>query len=354
MNIAILSFYSGIVDRGVEVWVKELTGRLTGEHKVNIYQAGKSSNSFEKQVELKVDWNSKDNSNNLSRKFFIDYWSKKILEFTKKALLEIDKNNINLIIPTNGGWQSVLCSFYAKRNNKKLIIVGHSGMGWDDRVNLLSGPDVFVALTQIQKKWATNNGFGVKVVKIPDGVDTEKFSPEGEKIKYNLPRPIFLTATALTSWKRPDLVIKAVSKLNNGSLVILGKGDSKQTEFINMLGKKLLDKRFLLTSTSYENIQKWYRGCDIFTLASWEREAFGMVIIEAMACNKPVVVNDDPIRREIVGDGGLFCDPANINNYSQMLVRASETKFADKPKIQAKRFDWSNIVVQYNELFKSI
>lgn len=354
MNIAILSFYSGVVDRGVEVWAKELAKRLEKDNKVNIYQSGKSINSLEKQIDIKVDWNSKDNSNNISRNFFVDYWSKKILEFTKKALWQIDRENVDLIIPTNGGWQSILCNFYAKRNNKKVIIVGHSGMGWDDRINLLSRPDVFIALTETQKKWSENNGFGVKVVKIPDGVDTKKFSASGEKIKYNLPRPIFLTVTALSSWKRPDLVIKAVSKINNGSLVILGKGDSQQTESVDKIGKKLLGKHFLLTSTSYENIQKWYRGCDVFTLSSWEREAFGMVIIEAMACNKPVVVDDDPIRREIVGDGGLFCNPADIDSYSQTLVRASQTKFANKPRIQAEKFDWAKIVVQYNELFKSL
>lgn len=353
MNIAILSFYSGVVDRGVEVWAKELAGRLS-EHKVVIYQTGKSRNIFEKQVNIQINWKSKESTNSIPRKFYVDYWSKKILEFTKKALVQIDKGNIDLIIPTNGGWQSILCRFYAKRNNKKFIIIGHSGIGWDDRINLLSRPDFFVALTEFQKRWVVDNGYGVKVVKIPDGVDTKKFSPEGEKIKYNLPNPIYLTVTALSSWKRPELVIKAVSKLNSGSLVVLGKGDSKQTEFINMLGKKLLDRRFLLTSTSYENIQKWYRGCDIFTLASWGREAFGMVIIEAMACNKPVVVNDDPIRREIVGDGGLFCDPADISSYAKTLARASETRFADKPRIQARKFDWANIVVQYNRLFKTL
>ncbi len=31
-----------------------------------------------------------------------------------------------------------------------------------------------------------------------------------------------------------------------------------------------------------------------------------------------------------------------------------ETKFANKPRIQAEKFDWDNIVVQYNELFKSL
>lgn len=354
MKIAFLSFYSGVIERGVEVWVRELSQRLIVNHQVTIYQAGTPHKNYEKQIPIDVDWTVTDYSSSMQRRIYFDYWSRKICEFTKKTLKDIKDSEFDIVIPTNGGWQSILLRFFAWRNNKKLVIVGHSGMGWDDRVNLLLKPDVFVALTQYQKEWANKFSLGIKIKQIADGVDTKTFSPEGSTERINLPRPIILAVSALSPWKRVDLAIKAVSKLDKASLVVLGKGDTGQTEYIHKLGTNLLGSRFILTNVSNEKIPNWYRACDLFTFPSWSREAFGMVMLEAMACNKAVVVTDDPIRREIVGQGGLFCNPEDSEQYANVLSKALKTNFGDKPRKQAERFSWKNIVAQYEDLFKSL
>ncbi len=354
MNIAILSFYSGVIERGVEVWAKELAKRLVSKHTVTIYQAGSIKNPFEKQIPIDVEWSKGDRSHAITSKIYGDYWSRKIYSFTKKALNFIDPKTVDIIIPTNGGWQSILTKQYVQRYKKKMIIVGHSGIGLDDYVNLLSGPDVFVALTYFQKQWASKKRASVKTTVIPDGIDTDTFSVTGVKEHIKLDGPIFLTASSLSEYKRVDLAIKAVSKLNKGSLIVLGQGDKKQASAIKSLGSSLLGKRFLLRSVSHTEIPKWYRACDVFTFPSYAHEAFGMVILEAMSCNKPVVANSDPIRREIVGEGGLLCNPLDIEKYSSELNNALKTNFGNKPREQAERFDWSNIVAQYNKLFNSI
>ncbi len=344
MKIVFLSFYSGVIERGVEVWVREVSQRLKKKYDVNIYKGGSKD----------IDWSYKDYSNSFKRKIYLDYWSSKICEFTKKTLRDLENSDFDIIIPTNGGWQSILTRLFSWKKKKKLIVVGHSGIGWDDRINLLTRPDVFVTLSSYQKKWAEKNGFGVRIEKIPDGVDLNKFNPLAEKISLKLPKPIILLSSALSPWKRIDLTIKAVAKMNKGSLVILGKGDSIQTSYVQNLGEKLLGSRFLLRSVSHNEIQCWYRACDVFTFPSWTREAFGMVLLEVMACNKPVVTTDDPIRKEIVGEGGLFCDPTNIDTYAQTLSTALKTNFGNKPRIQSEKFGWDKIVVQYEELFKSL
>jgi glycosyltransferase involved in cell wall biosynthesis len=51
-------------------------------------------------------------------------------------------------------------------------------------------------------------------------------------------------------------------------------------------------------------------------------ETFGCVIIEAMACGKPVIVNDLPVMKEIVtpGKNGLICKQGDVKDLAQTLV----------------------------------
>jgi glycosyltransferase involved in cell wall biosynthesis len=73
-----------------------------------------------------------------------------------------------------------------------------------------------------------------------------------------------------------------------------------------------------------------------------------------MACGLGVVVNNDPIRREIVGNAGFFVNPTNINKYSQALEKALKTDWGSKPRKQAEKFDWDKIAEKYNVLFKKL
>src|SRR5258708_33504666 len=144
VKIAFLSFYSGEIYRGVETFVHELANRLVDLGIcVTVYQNGpKIKNSRYKTVSLNLKVNWKDEN-----------WNLLVKEFTQKVLEEIDKDT-NIIFPTNGKWQSLLCSIWAKINRKKIVVSGQSGLGIDDRINLWTFPDYFVCLTNSQKKWA--------------------------------------------------------------------------------------------------------------------------------------------------------------------------------------------------------
>ena len=74
-----------------------------------------------------------------------------------------------------------------------------------------------------------------------------------------------------------------------------------------------------------------------------------------MACNLPAVATDDPIRREIIGDAGVFVkDPHNLISYSQALQTALQIKWGDKPRHQALKYSWEKTIPLYEKLFKSL
>lgn len=307
-KLAFLNKYQGKVNRGAETFVKEVSQRLSENYQVDIISDINYPDLFKKKYDL--------------------------------------------VIPTNGRFQVVFTRLITWLTGGKMIVSGQSGMGWDDRVNLYSFPDYFIPLSSEALRWAKRINPFVKSVYIPNGVDINKFKPDGEKININLKKPIILCVGALTKTKRIDLVIKAVSKLEKVSLLIVGRGEEESN--LQDLGNELLKDRFKIMSLPYEKMPEVYRAADIFTLVSEPFHSFENVLVEAMATNLLVVANDDPIRKEIVGDGGLLVNPNNVEEYANALRSVLETNWGNKPREQANKFDWDKIFKEYIKLINKL
>ena len=322
MKITFISRYQGKVERGVENYVKELTSRLT---------------SSGNEVEI-----------------LSSFWQ--LLRNQKRPGLPAgERPGLKIIYPLNGYWQSFGCRIYSWVTGSKLVLGGHAGIGRDDRWNLYMFPDLFIAFSQKGFDWAKKVNPFVKIVKIPHGVNLEKFNPNVKPAKLNLERPIFITVFGtLLPYKRIEETIKAVGKLKKGSLIVIGEQPEERT--INELGQKLLgSKRYLRLQTSHNEVAKYLRAADVFTLVSKSSEAFGLVYLEALACNLPVVATDDSLRHELIGDAGLFIkNPEDSRDYARALERAAKIDWGDRPVKQAEKFGWEKIAVRYLEEFKGL
>lgn len=303
MKIAIINKYQFKVNRGAETFVTELAKRLAVKHEVDIL--------------TKI---------NLSKRY-------------------------DVIIPTNGRFQAFLTRVIAWFTGAKMVISGQSGVGLDDRLNLYSMPDAFVALSSYALEQSKKRNPFVKSVYIPNGVDLNRFVV---KPNNNNQIKTVLSVGAFTEQKRHELVIKAVSKLKNVKLIIAGGGGDKKEE-IKMLAEKLLgSERFEFIETTNDKMPAIYNSASVFTLASKTYESFGIVLVEAMASGLPVVATDDPIRREIVGDAGIFVDPTNIDAYSKAIEKALNADWGEKPRKQAEKFSWNEIAKSYEKLFNEL
>lgn len=350
LKIAFLSFYSGELYRGVETLVHDLANRLTAlGHDVSVHQNGPKIYGTEYRVfstNIPVNLNKKS-----SIIPFIGYWPLRVGIFTKTALSRVDSDT-QVLVCTNGQWQSLLCRLWAWKNKKKMVILGQSGPGLDDRFNLLCFPDIFVSMTDFQSGWAKRANPFVKVVKIPNGTDLIKFKHLVKGLNVDLPRPIILSVAALVFYKRLALTIRAMVELNKGSLLLVGKGEEETK--LKRLGEKLLPRRFKIMSFPYKDMPPVYRAADLFTYPIVPWESFGIAMLEAMASGLPVVATDDPIRREIVGDAGVFIDPRNTQAYADALKLALKTKWGNKPRKQAEKFSWDRIAKKYEDLLGEI
>ncbi|MBI3103828.1 glycosyltransferase [Candidatus Daviesbacteria bacterium] len=312
MKIAFLSRYQGQIHRGAENFVSEIILRLSKKYEVEIL-AGKEAD----------------------------------------ALTKILAGHYDIVIPVNGRLQSLMASLGRLTGGYKLLITGHSGIGRDDIWNIaVAKPDVFVALTDYMANWAKKWAWGTKVVKIPNGIDINKFTPNGEKIIIDLPRPIILSVGALVWYKHHERVIRAIRDIGYGSVLIVGGGPEKEN--LEKLGRNLLGKRFKLASFKYEDMPKVYRSCNLFSLPSWDREAFGLVYLEALSSGLGIVALDDLSRREIIGEVGILTDVSDVKKYAQAIKAALAVNWESRAVEQAKKFSWDKVAKKYEEVIEEI
>lgn len=238
-----------------------------------------------------------------------------------------------IIISTNGRLDAVITKIWCLLHGAKLVIPGQSGLGWDDKLNLWLFPDVFVALTDYQHQWAKKINPFVKIVKIPNGVDLKKFNPNIKSLKLTLKKPIILNVGVVSPLKRQDLLIKAAAKIQ-ASVLLVGSGGN-------------------MTFT-HKDMPGIYTACNLFSYPTLPHESFGIAILEAMASGLSVVATDDPIRREIIGNAGLFVDPTDTDAFATAIQTALKTDWGNKPRLQAQKFSWDDIALQYNQLFETI
>lgn len=356
MEIVFLNIYSGLVERGAERSTHELANRLGKSHEVCLIQAGKKipqKANYKIRIIPTFFSPAPDSSFSFWRKFFLDIWSLLILFFTIRAIFYLGRSDFDIIVPLNGGWQTVLCRLFSWFKKKKMMVIGRAGIGRDDLWNLLWFPDVFVALTREAFSWAKRINARVKIVYIPNGIDLDEFKPDGLKAKISLQKPIILCVGALTKNKRINLTIQAVSLIKNCQLLILGAGPLKKN--LEKEGESLLGKdRFMIRSVPAFEMPRYYRSAQVFTLASFKGEAFGNVYLEAMASNLPVVATFDPKRQEIIGKAGILVDPENTKEYAKSLGEVLSRDYHDLPRKQAEKFSWEIIIQKYEKLLATL
>lgn len=147
----------------------------------------------------------------------------------------------------------------------------------------------YIDSSDILRRWRD------KCVVIPYGIDAKFFSPTQEKddiaskIRERYGERIVLFVGVLRYYKGIDLLIDAM-KYVDGRLIIVGRGpewNALQRKVVEMnISKKIIFEN----AVSNFNLLSYYRASDVFVLPSiYRSEAFGIVLLEAMACGKPVI-----------------------------------------------------------------
>ncbi len=172
-----------------------------------------------------------------------------------------------------------------------------------------------------------------KCREIPLRVDTDFFKPALE----TLPEDYILFVGGLDSahyFKGVDVLLRAIAQ-TSAKLWIVGDGERKP-EYKRMAQKLGIQERVSFRGRlSEEDLLRAYQGARALVLPSTDgSEAFGLVLIEALACGTPVIASDLPGVRRVVGSSGAgqLVAPGDVH----MLSRALNSAW-DHPPTKEKR-----------------
>ena len=144
---------------------------------------------------------------------------------------------------------------------------------------------------------------------IPEGVDLERFRPDaaaGEKFRkaFRIAGAFLLAVGALTTEKRYDFMFDSLALLGSEApeLVILGEGDD-EAKLRARADRMGLNVRFV-GRVPHDALPGAYNA-SIGLVHTGRVETFGLSVLEAMACGKPVVASAGGALPELIGtDGG--------------------------------------------------
>ena len=180
---------------------------------------------------------------------------------------------------------------------------------------------------------------------IPNGVDTSKFRPGGKTLE-----PTILFVGTYGNRKRGHLVMQAFEQqvrpvLPDAKLWMVCS-DAPEAPGVTVFGR-----------VSEEKLTELYRQAWVFTLPS-TYEGFGVPYIEAMASGTPIVATINPGAKEVLNNGlyGRIIDDAHLGSAILGLLQDANERgrLIQLGLMQAKTYQWSNVVEQYLNLYREL
>jgi len=213
-----------------------------------------------------------------------------------------------------------------------------------------------------------------KLVFIPGGVDTEKFSPSENK---DLPRKtlgipkdkfIILTIRRLEPRMGIEDLISAISKIPQSkreALMVLIGGKGYLEYHLKRLSSTLGigEEIHFLGFIPDEKLPLYYQAADLFVVPSVSLEGFGLIIVEALACGLPVLGTDSGAIPELLEeiDQRLVFPAEDPDALAKKIIYFYENGFPDLKlshddivSLVTKKYSWDVIASAYHALYSGL
>ncbi len=195
---------------------------------------------------------------------------------------------------------------------------------------------------------------------IYNGVDTKLLNSDLAR-PYNVGFPELLFVGNFYPHKNISMLISGMknilSKYPSAHLQIVGDGADRDKLSRQVIDEGLTDHIELTGGVSVKELRLRYSSCDLYISASrWEM--FGLPLLEAMACGKPVLVSDIPSHREIVklSNAGLlfsFSEENKLGDHVSTICNNLEHLSKSARKF-AEMNDWSKVCQRVASIYEKV
>ncbi|MBV9682870.1 MAG: glycosyltransferase family 4 protein [Solirubrobacterales bacterium] len=172
-----------------------------------------------------------------------------------------------------------------------------------------------------------------RAVVIPNGVECE---PLATATPFASQGPVILVSGRLEAYKHPVAAVDALSLLpGDVTLKITGDGPERGALEQRIRQQQLSGRAELLGRVSDEDLRRWMRTARVLVSMS-EHEAYGIVLLEALAAGASVVASDIPAHREIAtlyGAGRIQLVPVGAS--AEVVANAIRRQLATTPRSSA-------------------
>lgn len=205
-----------------------------------------------------------------------------------------------------------------------------------------------------------------KGVVAPGWVEADQFVPVADRRAvrtklggpWDVDGPVFFTLRRLENRMGLETLVEACSILKAEGLqfrTLIGGGGSLRDQLQQQIDQAgLQDSVYLLGRLPEDQLAASYAAADCFVLPTRALECFGLIVLEAFACNTPVIASNVAAIPELAcrqGDSWMF-EPGNVNQLAARMRAFIEGELKPKgdPRGIAVDFDKPKILQRWTEL----
>jgi len=176
------------------------------------------------------------------------------------------------------------------------------------------------------------------------------------KRKFDITTPYILTINSQFAKKNikntVDAFIKAAETIKNIILVVVGKSPNLSTEQANFYPIKILGR------INDSDLRLLYCGAEMFIDNSLY-EGFSLPILEASACQIPVIASDIPVHHEIAGNSVLYADPNKPTSLTLQIKkllndRKLRQRMITRSSAMLKKFSWEKTAKETVAVYRKV
>lgn len=198
-----------------------------------------------------------------------------------------------------------------------------------------------------------------KITVLRNGVDLDLFHPEDRqeaRARFGVSGFVLASVGNLLPSKGHQLVIEALAELEDGQLLIAGRGPH-EVEFKSLAQRLGVAERVkFLGVLSQSELRGLYSAADVLVLAS-QREGWPNVLLEAMACGTPVVATNVGGIGEIVAspEAGVLVDERTPSDIVRAITRLRAAMPARNiTRAYAEQFGWQPTTEGQLQIFRDL